>query len=61
VLQAILKCNERLEELEKFLKRLAGNSSGTSNKIVKGFRLNFATSDIHFFQSEIEAYKKKSR
>jgi chromosome segregation ATPase len=58
VLQAILKCNERLEELEKLLKRLAGNSSVTSNKIVKGFRLNFATSDIHFFQSEIEAYKK---
>jgi chromosome segregation ATPase len=58
VLQAILKCNERLEELEKLLKRLAGNSSVTSNKMVKGFRLNFATSDIQFYQSEIEAYKK---
>jgi peptidoglycan hydrolase CwlO-like protein len=58
VLRAILKCNERLVELQSLLKRLAGSSSVTSNKIVKGFRLNFATSDIQFYQSEIKAYKE---
>ncbi|OCK73885.1 hypothetical protein K432DRAFT_220892 [Lepidopterella palustris CBS 459.81] len=58
VLQAILKCNERLEELEKLLKRLAGSSNITSNKIVKGFRQKFASSDIQFYWSEIKDYKE---
>lgn len=58
VTQAIVKCNERLDELQKLLMRVDGSSRVASSGLVKGFKLNYAIGDIVFYQSEIRRYRE---
>ncbi|KAH8898650.1 hypothetical protein GQ53DRAFT_877674 [Thozetella sp. PMI_491] len=57
VLHAILKCNERLDELYRLVKDLSGSSAFTANSVLRGVRINFAASDIQYYRSEIKDYK----
>jgi len=57
VLHAILKCNERLDELRRLVEDLSGSSAFTANSVFRGVRINSAASDIQYYRLEIKDYK----
>jgi Fungal N-terminal domain of STAND proteins len=57
VLSFVAECNQRLDELDKLVKGMAGTTSFTQSKPVKAWRLDYASGDVQYYRDEIRDYK----